>query len=904
MIKDENITVFGDCEPYWHWERLRPHGEICQDIRDTQQRMGERTDQFSNVLHAIVSGDKVVPSDPPSLLLSIGTRAKLPLNFDQAAWLDKVDDGDEHTKTERNPNGGVASPCGALSLPEPSPKKKQRLEAIWTRCPDEVVVRILSFIESGYEAALRMVSLQWWRCVSLDRAPGVYRYRPTDLACICAARGYRRLLLWACQQGASLDVECCIQAAFRGDILSLALLREAGCPWDTRACTAAARGGQLETLKWLRKPTGLQRDPSFCPWNAQVSSVIALLGDKKMLEWAIYEGNCPPSKDLSIGAVRYGNFALISFLTHKKQFITTTKEVAAVAMQGANLEILDHLRRIHCSGFDNAEDVWRNLALVPSEKLDTIWKWLATHYSIGTEFIQRLALPGALATGNLVLANRLHNLAPITEPFTFRVRQVFPTASPASQPMRNADSFRWMYNHRYYLSPDVCDQAINLRDIELLKTALEHGRSFGNRELKFAIETNRMDLLNWLLPRMENRDVSYRLYRDAARGHNLPVMKLLVMHEVPWGPPHESLGVMKDLVCTGQLSTAIWAHAHGCNWDYAIVWGSAFEWVESRVTTQKDSVAKALEYLDQLREAGCPLKEATYLFAFSRPELSRVFVEWLLKHNCPWNQETLDLALAQNKFQDHSFAELFDRHFRQQHGENTWPPACIQNIISKPYRFIKNRGIDAIRWLRNHECPWPKDALESAVKDCDFEVMYALYQNQGDRPPLTAGFFAIVVGNLVTTPNREPQTKYWNLLKSLIAAKCPMDETAYRIPLKDRELNLVRWLHDHGCPWTVDTFHRAVESGNPEVVTYLLQQGCPTKKEEEASASAPKTQPDGFHEAANYDDDDDEEMPQVICDTSITTASDWETEDQTTTTTNPDPDAPFEWKPVRICTMR
>jgi len=354
---------------------------------------------------------------------------------------------------------------------------------------------------------------------------------------------------------------------------------------------------------------------------------------------------------------------------------------------------------------------------------------------------------------------------------------------------------------------------------------------------------------------------------------------------------------MKDLVCTGQLSTAIWAHAHGCTWELATVWDAAFEWVENRVLVKKESVSKAFKYLDQLFEAGCPLQEAVYLAALAKRELSYALVEWLVEHDCPWNLETLYEVQADD-IGDHSIAELFDTHFNRADGVSIWPSSCIERVVEHgcDYDFGHRRRVSTIRWLRDRGCPWPKDFLEVTMETGGLYIAYDLYVNQVDRPPLTASSFAIVVAHLIDTTLRETQAKCWGLLKSLIAAKCPMDETAYHAPIKFRELKLVRWLHEQGCPWSGDTFKRAVKSAHTKTVTYLLQQGCPTTVEEQQQQqdTAPHSSKDG--------DEDDEEMPQVICDTSITTASDWETGDQTAPV--PDPDAPFEWKPARICGMR
>jgi len=54
------------------------------------------------------------------------------------------------------------------------------------------------------------------------------------------------------------------KAAGKGLILAVKMLRglQTGCQWGTDTCRAAAEGGQLVVLKWLRRPWGSQ-----CLWD-------------------------------------------------------------------------------------------------------------------------------------------------------------------------------------------------------------------------------------------------------------------------------------------------------------------------------------------------------------------------------------------------------------------------------------------------------------------------------------------------------------------------------------------------------------------------------------------------------------------------------------------------------------
>jgi hypothetical protein len=80
-------------------------------------------------------------------------------------------------------------------------------------------------------------------------------------------------------------------------IAVLTWLREQSphCPWDKRCTTAAAAGGDIATLRYLRDGRGLvdvNEDPVRCPWGEEACTAAARNGDISTLQWL--RSQCPP----------------------------------------------------------------------------------------------------------------------------------------------------------------------------------------------------------------------------------------------------------------------------------------------------------------------------------------------------------------------------------------------------------------------------------------------------------------------------------------------------------------------------------------------------------------------------------------------------------------------------------
>ena len=96
---------------------------------------------------------------------------------------------------------------------------------------------------------------------------------------LCAAKsGHMEVLLWLRENECPWsDLTCAVAAKYgHMDILEWA---RANGSWDEWTCSYAAKGGQIDILKWLRA----QNPP--CPWNELTCAYAAENGHLEVLKW-------------------------------------------------------------------------------------------------------------------------------------------------------------------------------------------------------------------------------------------------------------------------------------------------------------------------------------------------------------------------------------------------------------------------------------------------------------------------------------------------------------------------------------------------------------------------------------------------------------------------------------------
>jgi len=84
------------------------------------------------------------------------------------------------------------------------------------------------------------------------------------------------------ERGGVFNESTCRAAALGGQLRILKWLRDRYCSWDLQTCEGAASNGHLEVLKWARG--------EGCEWNSITCEEAACNGHLEVLQWARVEG--------------------------------------------------------------------------------------------------------------------------------------------------------------------------------------------------------------------------------------------------------------------------------------------------------------------------------------------------------------------------------------------------------------------------------------------------------------------------------------------------------------------------------------------------------------------------------------------------------------------------------------
>ena len=100
----------------------------------------------------------------------------------------------------------------------------------------------------------------------------------------------------------AFNVDLCTAAAYGGQLEVLKWLRENSYPWDEMTCACAASGGYLKMLQWARA--------NGCPWDERTFLGGAYGGHLKVLQWARANG-CPWDAETCAHAAADGGITLL-----------------------------------------------------------------------------------------------------------------------------------------------------------------------------------------------------------------------------------------------------------------------------------------------------------------------------------------------------------------------------------------------------------------------------------------------------------------------------------------------------------------------------------------------------------------------------------------------------------------
>jgi len=166
------------------------------------------------------------------------------------------------------------------------------------------VNQFLSHLEHGYE----------------NRPPPVHE--DDDIDTISLKRRFPQV---ACMKASSLGRTDLIQASYDSGMAKK----------DSYACEGATRGGQLDTLKYLRFIE--------CPWDENTSYMAVKYGQLEILMWAV-ENGCPVNHSTQIVASSRGDLNMVKYLHYNG--VPVTPEAINAAVYSRSTDIINWARSV------------------------------------------------------------------------------------------------------------------------------------------------------------------------------------------------------------------------------------------------------------------------------------------------------------------------------------------------------------------------------------------------------------------------------------------------------------------------------------------------------------------------------------------------------------------------------
>jgi hypothetical protein len=153
-------------------------------------------------------------------------------------------------------------------------------------------------------------------------------------ACSLAARGGNvEVLKWLHSTGCPWNSYTSqANAAAGGHLGVLKWLHSTGCPWSSVACDTAAEGGHLEVLKWMRN--------QGCPWDVSTCYAAAAGGHLLVLQW-LHNSGCPWDSTTCAVAAVGGHLATLQLAReHGCPWDEEHVRSCAKAAHGGNVDML------------------------------------------------------------------------------------------------------------------------------------------------------------------------------------------------------------------------------------------------------------------------------------------------------------------------------------------------------------------------------------------------------------------------------------------------------------------------------------------------------------------------------------------------------------------------------------
>lgn len=304
--------------------------------------------------------------------------------------------------------------------------------------------------------------------------------------------------------------------------------------------------------------------------------------------------------------------------------------------------------------------------------------------------------------------------------------------------------------------------------LPLLQWAHLHGWEWSVNTCASAAANGRLENVKWL----HEARCPWDALTCAAAAFNgdLPMLKWLRLHKCPWDED-----TCATAACNGHVHVLEWAIRNGCRCN---VTASSYITLDGKlsvtgitltmsriVAPDIDTIASSHEHMKIRRAIGnCSSSLDLTRFAAESGDIE------FLQHIYDWycHEETLPCISPKDDVKRLHSSE----------------PTCV---CETTFTLAALAGhLDALKFLREHGCPWGENAWEAAA----------------------------ISGHLGT-------------LEWLYAQGCPWNQNACTAAATNGHLDVLQWLRARDCPWDVTTCVTAAAYGHPRVLAWAYEHGCP-----------------------------------------------------------------------------
>jgi len=454
----------------------------------------------------------------------------------------------------------------------------------------------------------------WRRDPSLaDEPPPTGEARGVDFTAFHARRGNARLVCWARSRGCAWNASTYTAAAGGGQLETLKTLHERGCPRDIqRSICAAAREGHLDVLDWHERSDHM----SYVLMRPLVD-VAAERGHLHVLDWLHRRGHWPKSSTAT-SAVRGGHVRVLEWLLAKGYHRVVdpslpTCDVAAHHGRMAALRwLVMHGGVMTASTCSSAARGGHARALL----------WALHHGCPFNEWSYEMAL----RHGHLGVLCHLHAAG-------------CPPCENACQLAAKCGRADMVWRARALGHPwdgNVCVQAARSDRPLLVQHLCKRGCPFDVRTVHALAFRGRLDVIKHLR-NGQGATWNQHTFALAALGGHLHLIRWLRGHGCPWSDTSIS-GAIKGC----HLPAVRWLRRHGCPWSENV---SEVAFNSCILFNIASSTPSGAFYTPPLtgRTVACATQARSANAACGSRRLA--ILRWIMHHGCPFDPTIRSMSM-------------------------------------------------------------------------------------------------------------------------------------------------------------------------------------------------------------------------------------------------------------------